>query len=313
MKKTFWSLAALMLMAAPVMTSCNNDLDEVAPVEEQNNVVTITIATPATTRVVMNSDGLTIASWAVGDVVNLYKATPGQKASPENDFRNKPAKITGTGVAFTCTNASTGTFSGTLPDGENIDDYTLALFGATAENIGSMETGIIKIKPTTWSSTDLKDVVMMGAAKEGASFTMKIINNVMKIENQSGADVTVAWYGYDYYTRNTNPNHYFELACVLGPADSETWRWYGNSISALGEIPTWSDVSHFTLTDGAVNYVNLPMVNGYSYDEIGLYTEDATAVVPMKSNSGRLSNDWKNPVYCGHLLNAGTYPAGSGS
>lgn len=307
MKKTFWSLAALMLMAAPMMTSCSNDLDEVAPVEEQSNVVTITIAPPAVTRVAMNPDGLTIAGWEAGDVVNLYKATPGQVGSPENDFEDIAARVTGAGVAFTCINASTGTFSATLPNGENIDDYNLAIFGATAENNGDEYLGKILIKPTTWSSTDLKDVVMMGAVKEGASFTMKVINNVLKIENQSGADVTVAWYGYDYYKRNTYPNHYFELACVLGPSDSETWRWYGNRINASGSnIPTWADVPHFTLVDSKVNYVNLPMVNGYSNDEIGLYTEGGTAVVPMKSNSGRLSNDFST-VYCGHLLDAGTY------
>ncbi len=304
MKKTFWSLAALMLMAAPVMTSCSNDLDEVAPVEEQSNVVTITIATPAATRVEMNPDGLTIAGWEVGDVVNLYKATPGEKASPENDFEEKAARISGAGVAFTCINASTGTFSATLPDGENIDDYTLALFGATAENTGNNYDGKLLIKPTTWSSTDLKDVVMMGAVKEGASFTMQVINNVMKIENQSGADVTVAWYGYDYYPE---VNHYFELACVLGPTDSETWKWYGNYINDFGgENPTWADVPHFTLVNSAVNYVNFPMIQGYNQDQLGLYTSDATAVVPMKSISGRTSSDWR-PAYCGHLLNAGTY------
>lgn len=306
MKKTFWSLAALMLMAAPVMTSCNNDLDEVAPVEEvKSNVVTITIAPPAATRVAMGPDGLTIAGWENGDVVNLYKATEGTPEGP--DGPGSPAKITGTGVAFTCINASTGTFSATLPDSENIDDYNLAIFGGTAEYIGGWDSGIIKIKPTTttWSSTDLKDVVMMGAVKEGATFTMKVINNVMKIENQSGADVTVAWYGWDNYKET---NHYFELACVLGPTDSETWRWYGDRINVfVGEIPTWADVPHFTLVDNAVNYVNFPMINGYANkDKIGLYMSDGTAVVEMKGISGRVSNDWQ-PVYCGHLLNAGTY------
>ena len=126
MKKTFWSLAALMLMAAPLTTSCSNDLGEVAPVEEQSNVVTITIAPPVAdpeTRVVMNADGLTIASWAVGDVVTLYKATAG---TPLDQSSINLAKITGTGVAFTCTNASAGTFSGTLPDGEVIDNYNFS-------------------------------------------------------------------------------------------------------------------------------------------------------------------------------------------
>ena len=309
MKKTFWSLAALMLMAAPVMTSCSNDLDEVAPVEEaKSNVVTITIATPVAepeTRVAMGADGLTIAGWAVDDVVTLYKATEGTPDGSDGD--GSPAKITGAGVAFTCINASTGTFSGTLPDEGNIDDYNLAIFGGTAEN-GSDG---IKISPTSWSSTDLKDVIMMGALKEGTSFTMKVINNVLKIENTTASDVDVAWYGYDFYPE---VNHYFELSCLLGATYDETWRWYGTRINEYGEErPTWADVPHFTLAKSAVNYVNLPMVNGYPQDQIGLYTEGGTAVVAMKSISGRVSNNWQNPVYCGHLLDAGTYPAGSGS
>ena len=44
MRKTFWSLAALMLMAAPVMTSCSKDLDEE---QTKGNIVTLTIAPPA--------------------------------------------------------------------------------------------------------------------------------------------------------------------------------------------------------------------------------------------------------------------------
>lgn len=299
-----------MLMAAPMMTSCSNDLDEVAPVEEQSNVVTITIAPPVAepeTRVTIDDStpkSFKISGWAEGDEVTLYKATPGQKGSPENNFVNKAAKISGTGVAFTCINASTGTFSATLPDGENIDDYNLAIFGGTAENIGGNSDGYIKISPTTWSSTDLKDVVMMGAVKDGASFTMKVINNVMKIENQSGADVTVAWYGYDYYPE---VDHYFELACELATTHYATWQWMGQSISDVNdENPTWADVPNFTLVDGAVNYVNLPMVSGYEDDDkIGLYTESGTAVVPMKVLSGRVSDEYSQ--YCGHLLNAGTY------
>ena len=310
MKKNILSLAALMLIAAPIMTSCSNDLDEAAPVEEvKSNVVSITIAPPATTRVAM--DGVDISGWADGDVVNLYKATPGQGMDPMQDIWEEfPARVSGTGVAFTCTNASTGTFRGTLPDDENIDDYNLAIFGGTAENIGSNFYGYIKISPTTWSSTDLKDVVMMGALKEGASFTMQVINNVMKIENQSGADVTVAWYGYDFYPE---VEHYFELACRLATTHYATWQWMGQSINDENyENPTWADVPHFTLVDNSVNYVNFPMVSGYEdSDKIGLYMSDRTAVVPMKVLSGRVSDEYSQ--YCGNLLDAGTFGSTGGS
>ena len=141
----------------------------------------------------------------------------------------------------------------------------------------------------------------MGAVKEGESFTMKVINNVLKIANTTASDIEVAWYGFDY---SPEENRYFELACLLGVISPETWRWYGQTINHDDDAnPAFADVPHFTLVNNAVNYVNFPMINGFeSQDKIGLYTSDGTAVVPMKSIYGRISNIYSYQPYCGHLL-----------
>lgn len=327
MKKTIWSLAALMLMAAPMMTSCSNDLDEVAPVEEtKSNVVTITIAPPVAepeTRVAMGgTKGLTITGWEEGDEVTLYKATLFEERQyPEKSI---PAHFTGEGVAFTCTNASTGQFSGTLPAGESIDDYNLAIFGGTAENYNDGKGGGgINIKPIKWSSNELKDVVMMGAYKDDASFTMEVINNVLKIENATAEDITVAWYGFDYGTSDYGGKsqlRYFELASQFSNTWQSPWVWKGHRIN-FQEHKDATNVPTFILAKNAVNYVNFPMIYGYTgdNDKIGLYKTDgklkqdgtlekeATAVVTMKFTNGRLDSGFSSTKYRGHLLNAGTY------
>ena len=94
----------------------------------------------------------------------------------------------------------------------------------------------------TWYSDVIKDVVTMAAWKgEDASFAMKVINDVVKIKNTSGADVVVAWYGAWANTR------YYE------------------------------GVAHMSLKDGVVTYLNFPMVT--ENDIIGLKTEDGTEVI----------------------------------
>ena len=309
MKKTIWSLAALMLMAAPVMTSCSNDLDEVAPIEEaKGNVVTLTIALPeyeSETRVAVNSS-LKITGWENGDEVTLYKATPGESGGPDDDV---PASISGDGVVFTYSN-TIGEFSGTLPDDKTLDDYNLAVFGGTAVNFADEENygmqGGINIMPIKWSSTELKEVIMMGSLKDSeGKFTMQVINNVMKIENQSGADVTVAWYGHDYYPEK---NRYFELASQVRTTWQDPLVWRGASVNNQGHTAA-STVPTFTLENGVVTYVNFPMVySDYDGDDkIGLYktdgtaTQDATAVVTMKAVSSVLSDGFSAP-YAGKLI-----------
>lgn len=274
MKKTFWSLAALMLMAAPVMTSCSNDLDEVAPVEEaKSNVVTITIAPPAAeTRVGMT--GLGITGWALNDKVTLYRTN--QMGSDMN--------IMGDGVTFKCIDAENGTFS--APFEGVIDEYNLAVFGCTAK----AEGGIV-FTPTTWSSTELKDVVMMAAFKAGSSYTMKIINNVLKIENTTSLDVEVGWYGWDYYNE---VNTFYNLATQYvfendgpGPFDG-SWKWGGKCVNWAN--CSWGETAHFTLEASAVNYVSFPMVGviyGGDDEKLGLYKSDATAVLSMKGLGGK--------------------------
>lgn len=298
-----------MLMAAPMMTSCSNDLDEVAPVEEaKGNVVTLTIALPEdepTTRVAVDGSTFKITGWENDDVVTLYKyeLVPGD--------REEKLEVS-EGVVFTYSN-TIGEFSGTLPTGETIDDYNLAIFGGTAENYDdhSGTTGI-KIIPTTWCSTELKNVVMMGAIKDNeGKFTMQVINNVMKIENQSGEDVTVAWYGYDWGPEN---NYFFELASMLFREYDGTIYWGG--LRWLWRQLGWANSPKFTLQNEAVNYVNFPLIMGYEdNDKIGLYKSDETAVVTMKGISGRVNYyGWLGPglgngviSFRGKLLNAGTY------
>lgn len=310
MKKTILSLAALMLMAAPVMTSCSNDLDEVAPAEEtKGNVVTLTIALPddePATRVAVDGSTLKITGWENGDVVTLYKANPGQMSDYDREiWEDVPASLDGEGVVFTYS-STIQEFSGTLPTGKTLADYNLAVYGGTAENMAGDQGGI-NINPTTWCSTDLKDVVMMGAIKDSeGNFTMKVINNVMKIDNQSGADVTVAWYGYDYYPEK---NLYFKLASQVATTNEKPMVWKGAYINDQDHTDA-SAVPTFTLVNDAVNYVNFPMVDSwYTFDKIGLYktdgtaTTDATAVVTMKLvNNVRSGSN----VYAGKLIKFNT-------
>ena len=276
MKKTFWSLAALMLMAAPVMTSCSNDLDEVAPVEEvKSNVVTITIAPPAAeTRVGMT--GLGITGWALNDEVTLYRT--------EQSGRNM--NIRGEVVTFKCIDAENGTFS--APFEGQIDEYNLAVFGCTAK----VEGGIV-FTPTTWSSTELKDVVMMAAFKEGSSYTMKIINNVLKIQNTTSSDVEVGWYGWDYYNEantfyNLATQYAFENDGSSPDPMAGSWKWGGKCVDEAN--CSWGETVPFTLKASAVNYVNFPMFTVYYGDDdekLGLYTSSGTAVLSMKGLGGK--------------------------
>ena len=272
MKKTIWSLAALMLMTAPVITSCSNDLEEVAPTEEvKTNIVTITIAPPpAETRVAMNSS-FGITGWEDGtnaDVVTLYKA-------------NKTAgTITGDGVTFKCVDKTAGTFSGDLGTND-INDYTLAVFGATAIQMG----GNIALIPSSICSTDLKDIVIMDAWKSSSNtYTMVIANNVLKIDNGTGSDVEVAWSGkYRDDSNNLVGPEFFTPMVMYAHTGNE----YGVPVkysSRPANCQGW-DNTKFTLNTG-VNYVNMGMV-GNETEEWGLAKEDATEILPRKTMTGR--------------------------
>ena len=187
MKKTVLSLVALMLMAAQVMTSCSNDLAE----EVSNNVMTITIAPPepeSGTRVVTENtiSTIKITGWEENDIVTLYKI--------KNIGFNEEG-IDGSGKVFKCTDAENGIFTCTDWGDDNINDYNLAVFGATAEVRELPSSTIIVLKPNNRLSTQLKDVIMLVAKRQNNSYKMIFANNIVKIQGFNQESVTVAWYG----------------------------------------------------------------------------------------------------------------------
>lgn len=287
MKKTLMSLAALMmLMAAPVMTSCSNELDEAVSAEQKGNVVTLTIAAPeaeAESRVGVDPSTLKITGWEVNDKVNLY-------------IFNASSKTVSDGVEFTCTDASAGTFTGTLPAGKTLADYNLAVYGATASKIGKYVT----LTPTTYSSDKLKDVVMMIAQKDNDAYKMKIVNNVLKVTN-TGSTVEVAWTGDDAYSSYSG---FFKPLLIF---ESGYKKWIGYY---LDELPSscqgWANVPHITLTgSNAVTYLNMTPAyyspDWEKYEYWGLAKEDGSEVLEKKNMTGKGFNSDDKTVAMGKL------------
>ncbi len=258
MKKTFWSLAALMLMAAPVMTSCNNDLDEVAPVEEtQKNVVTITlnVEQQPETRVGVGSD-FKLTSWEVGDVVMLYN---------NNSTGDFAGSLDGEGVEFECKNASSGTFSGTLPTGKSLTDYNLAVYGGTAEVVVKGANKFLALRPKNYVSTDIADLVVMAGTFDGTSATLKIVNNIIKLNNTSGAEVVATWKNPDYGWRDYIT--WVKLASIEG-----------NTVNLGGDFATYP---HYTIPTGEC-YLYMP--SGYD-TALSLTTEGGINVLPARGRT----------------------------
>lgn len=194
MKKTIWSLAALMLMAAPVMTSCSNDLDEVAPAEEvKENVVTLTIKMPEQAETRVGIDGtLKLTGWEQGDIVKVY------------DVKYFDALNISDPIPFECTDPESGTFSGTLPDGKSLSDYNFAVYGPDLVNCQGF-AGFLTKKV----SSNLADVTCLSGEISSGSCSMAICNNVLKVTNE-GPAVDVAW-KYDVDTRPL----FYSLYCVF--------------------------------------------------------------------------------------------------
>ena len=271
MRKIFWSLAALMLMAAPVMTSCSKDLDEE---QTKGNIVTLTIAPPtnkAETRATVDGSTLKITGWEVNDEVILYSASISYYSS-----------ISGDGVTFKCINAANGTFSGTLPEGKTLADYNLAVFGATATNKDNQ----IHLIPTTKCSSALKDVVMMAAKKSGDSYSMQVINCVMKLNNNTGSAMEVSWCGYT----GAGSGYYFFTPQIR----IEDGNWYGVDVYNGG----W-DNSHFTLPSG-VCFINMGL-QGHPEDRWGIAKESG-----MTTSDGKKVGDRSYGGAIGKILNGGT-------
>lgn len=235
MKKIFCRLVALMLIAAPVMTSCNSVLDEVAPVEEvQENVVTLTIKMPeqAETRVGVDED-LKLTGWEKDDVVTIYHV--------EFDEVYRVSD----GVDFVCTNPTSGTFTGTLPAGKTLNDYNVALYG---KNLSAFATGVgFKIDNMVY--TNLKDAIFMAGEIDNGSCNMTIHNNVIKVTN-NGSPIEVAW---------ARDSKYFNVYCCLNVAA------HFKPTSFYEEVDSYADVAHFTIPTGT-SYVFMAPTT----DEFGL-------------------------------------------
>lgn len=275
MKKTNLSLAALILMAAPIVSSCNKELREVAPVEK--NVVTITIAAPVADETRVETDGdFKITGWTLEDEVVLYK-TAGRDA--------ETLGIEGEGVSFKCTDAAEGTFTGELESGDKLDDYNLAAFGATVTV--DQTIGGYCLVPETISSASLKDVVMMAAWNEGNNtYTMKVVNNVMRITNGGSSDVEVAWCAGD------------EFFAPLSVWQADGKKWAGAAVASYPDKYVGWNAGHFTLAAGEESFVNMGIC-GDTAEEWGLANENGKAFLEAKSMAGRAD-------VMGKIYNAGT-------
>lgn len=260
MKKTIWSLAALMmLMAAPFMTSCSNDLDEVAPVEEQSNVVTITlnVEQQPETRVGLDTD-LKLTSWETGNKVMLYSC---DMTDPFEE------SINGDGVEFECTNPTAGTFNGTLPTGKSLSDYNLVVYGGTAKITIFSGSKYLTVVANTNVSTQISDLIVLAGYFNGTSATMKIVNNVIKINNTSGSPVVVA--GFNEYNKYCDP---------LCWANGSAFKGFAPTRGA--SLTDFENSVKYTIPTG-VGYINMGIENAV---KIGFRTNDAKMVIPQRNH-----------------------------
>ncbi len=280
MKKIFWSLAALMMMTAPVMTSCsNNDLDEVAPVEEtKENVVTLTIAFPeqAVTRVAIDGDNK-LTGWEEGDVVTLVDT----ELIPSDPIMGYDEYLMYCGAYdFRCTDPATGTFTGKLPNGTSVNDCELAFYNATGFEKNSRSGLCLDFKPKHYASQSMKDVVMMMAKNDGQGhFAMGIFGSILKLTNNTGADISakvkIRWdnKGNDDYIIYDHSTAYFDRREYTDFSID-----FGHSFRNL-----------FTLSKDAPTYVYIPAHGNEDYD-VGLSAEDdavdVCSIVNFKSNPG---------------------------
>lgn len=256
MKKIFCRLAALMLIAALVMTSCNSVLDEVAPEEETlENVVTLTIKMPeqAETRVGVDGTTLKLTGWEENDIVKVYKV----KAS------GNPNLDVPEGIPFTCTDPSNGIFTSTsLPEGKTLNDYNVAVYGHDIEGTGCDYAGFL----SNQVSTTLKDGLFLAGPISDGCCTMTIQNNVIKVNNQ-GSSVTGAW------KRSESATNYVFTYCLLdGNNNFQPAKNYSNEVSS-----TFTYANPITIPSG-ISYIFIPFWQG----TLGLFTEDNRPIIPVK-------------------------------
>lgn len=237
MKKNILSLAALMaLMAAPMMTSCSNDLEEAPVAEPQGNEVTLHIAFPQQeeTRVGVNESNK-LTGWEANDIVTVY------------NFNNSN-KTLSDGVAFKCVDAGNGTFKGTLPAGKSINDYNAAIYGGTLVLAdGENYCDHAFVQPTNRVALALKDVVVLTGSITSGACELSVANSVVKINNTKAA-VTTAW-----YEDATN-----KYANLMGTYDK-----YGDHNNGAND-GAWAGVEHIEIPAG-VSYLSTPdILPGYS-------------------------------------------------
>lgn len=283
MKKIFYKLAAMGFMAALVMTSCSKNLGADDSAVVQSNIVTITIAPPAQddeTRVALN-DEFKITGWELNDEVYLYKVDFPEETGEAYKGISKP-------VSFKCVNASEGKFSGDIGS-TSIGDYNFAVFGASASISSTAYMGdpALLLTPKTRSSANLKDVVMMAALKSGSSYTMRVVNSVLKVTNNKNQDYSVAWNGKTHLGASVG---FFDPFVILYyDSDEPVYGSFWTGIM-LKDIPAsqkgdWSKVSHYTLVKNSVTYVNMCLA-GHSYEQYGLAESNGNFVAPLKNKIG---------------------------
>lgn len=251
-----------MLMAAPVMTSCSNDIDEAAPVEEvKENVVTLTIKMPvqAETRVGIDDGTLKLTGWDLGDIVKVY------------DVQYVDDIEVNGGIPFKCIDPESGTFSGTLPDGESLSNYNFAAYGHDIE-VADIYAGFFD----NMISENLKDVILLAGPISGETCTMSIHNNVIKVTN-NGSPVTVAWSDGDNFRKLS-----YQVCdmCSFIPVHSV----------GCGDATSYTNVNFaeadpITIPAGT-SYIFMPATEF----PVGLYTEGRVAVVPAKQHVDTYDN-----------------------
>ena len=128
---------------------------------------------------------------------------------------------------------------------------------------------------------------MMAAQKSGDSYTMKVINCVMKVNNSTGSAMEVAWSG----KTGGGQGPWFCAPQIR----NEEGHWYGVDVYDGG----WSN-SHFTLPTGD-SYINMALM-GHPYDSWGIAKEDCTYIIDRKSVGDNRS--YSGAI--GKLFNAGT-------
>lgn len=261
MKKTIWSLAALMmLIAAPIMTSCSNDLDEITPTkvepteETQGNVVTLTIkmSEPSESRVGIDENTLKLTGWELNDVVKVYHV--------ERPSTSVPVQVSAA-VEFTCTNPTEGTFTGTLPAGKTLADYNVAVYGPDLRDIMTAYAGF----DCKNVSSNLKDAIILTGKIDNGSCTMSISNNVVKVTNYY-RPIEVAW--------KTTYNDYTYTPRLLLDTNAD--------FAPMGglEVAMYFYQAKFTIPVG-VSYISYPPTSQDNYEH-GIFDEAGNAIIPYK-------------------------------